>query len=195
MAVQESTDVLVRHREALVVDASRRWTLDDLWGFPDDGLRREIIDGVLYVSPLARLRHQRVVIKFGRRLGEWEDVHGGQVYPGLNVDLPSGSHLEPDAVFLAPGNEVYDDALGITDAPDVAVEVSSPSTRRYDLGDKREEYARHGVGEFWFADLDEDAVLVFPGGRGEPRRFERGDVLTSDLLPGLELDVDDLLAP
>ena len=186
---------MVSKREQLVVDASRRWTLDDLWGFPRDGHRREIIDGVLYVSPLARLRHQRVTIKFGRRLGEWEDVHGGQVYPGLNVDLPDGSHLEPDVVFLAPGNEVYEDVLGISDAPDIVVEVSSPSTRRYDLGDKREEYARHGVGEFWFADLDEDAVLVFPGGCGEPRRFGRGDVLTSDRLPGLALDVDDLLAP
>jgi Uma2 family endonuclease len=114
--------------------------------------------------------------------------------PRLNVDLPTASHLEPDVAFFAPGHEVWRDALLPEASPDIVVEVSAPSTRRYDLGVKREEYAAHGVGEFWFVDLDEQLVLVFSDGVNEPVRYARGEAVTTELLPGFTLPVDNVLA-
>lgn len=77
------------------------------------------------------------------------------------------------------------------------VEVSSPSTRSYDLGVKRERYAAAGAPEFWFVDLEADQVRVWAtssGGYGQHAVHGRGEVITTDLLPGLAVDIDDVLA-
>ncbi len=178
------------------VRAERHYTVADLDDFPDDGQRREIIDGVLYVTPAARVRHQWVVGEIFARLHEWTTTHGGYVLPGANVDIV-GAHLEPDVVLLAPGR-VLTDTVSITDAPELVVEVSSPSTKAYDMGPKRARYAREATAEFWFVDLDRDVVLVsrLAGERwyGEPESFRPGDMLTTPLLPGLVLPVAEVLA-
>jgi Uma2 family endonuclease len=71
---------------------------------------------------------------------------------------------------------------------------SSPPTRHYDLRVKREECAAHGVGEFWFVDPDEQAVFVYSDGASEPTRYERGGTVLTDLLPGLTVLIDEVLA-
>lgn len=175
--------------------ATTRYTLDDLWDFPDDRKRRELIDGVLYVTPQARVRHQRVIFKITHRIGDWVDEHGGDVFGPANVDLAFDTHFEPDVVFLTPEHAPAE-GLAVTFPPDLLVEVSSPSTRSYDLGVKRRAYERHGVTEYWFADLVAEEILVHrlrDGRYGEPARYGRGGTFTSALLPGLVLDVDDLL--
>lgn len=172
------------------------YSLSDLWELPDDGRRRELVGGVLYVTPRPRTRHQQVVLRLGCRLLEWADVHGGQVFPGVNVDPDEATHFEPDVAVLRPGREV-DDVLSLTRPPDLVVEVSSPSTRDYDLGVKRERYVAAGASEFWFVDLEADQVLVWTasgGGYGPPAVHDRREVVTPDLLPGLAVDVDDVLA-
>lgn len=180
--------------EELLVDRSRHWTLEELDALPRDGRRREILDGILYVSPMPRRKHQRVLGEVFYHFRQWEGLHGGQAYvAGLEVDLVDGSHLEPDVAFLVPGREVTADVRSLIDAPDLVVEVSSPSTKRYDAGLKRERYAAHGVREYWIVDLDAEAVLVYRGGVGTPDRHKRGTAFSSVLLPGLVLDVDDLL--
>jgi Uma2 family endonuclease len=169
---------------------------DDRWDFPDDGKRRELIDGVLYVTSAPRRRHQWVVTMLTYRIMEWIEQHGGKVYPTVNVDFEPYTHFEPDVAFIRPEHDDGLEGLGYDFPPDVVVEVSSPSTRRYDLGVKLERYGREGAPEFWFVDLDSDEVLVHrlrpEGGYGEPERYGRGDSFTSPQLPGLTLDVGDL---
>ncbi len=177
------------------VRAERRYTVADLGGFPDDGKRREIIDGVLYVTPSPRIRHQWVVGEIFARLRAWTGSHGGHVLPGANVDVAEDTHLEPDVVLLAPGRALPD-TVALREAPDLVVEVSSPSTSAYDTGPKRSRYARAGTAEFWFVDLHREVVVVWrlAGERwyGEPLSHGRGDVVTTPLLPGLEVPVREL---
>jgi Uma2 family endonuclease len=81
-------------------------------------------------------------------------------------------------------------------APDLVVEVSSPSTRRLELVRKRELYERFGVPEYWYVDLDADRVEIYRldvGGYGKPRILVRGDVLKSPEVPGFALKVADVL--
>ncbi|MDP9405894.1 MAG: Uma2 family endonuclease [Actinomycetota bacterium] len=173
-----------------------RYTVDDLWDFPDDGKRRELIDGVLYVTPMARSRHQRVVGWLTYRLAAWVEEHGGDVFPGVNVDLDERTHLEPDVAFVRPGRDVGD-VLSLHEPPDLVVEVSSPSTKSYDVGVKRDRYADAGAPEFWFVDLDRDTVLVSrqtDAGYADPVTYARGDVIRTEVAPGLVIDVDDILA-
>ena len=82
-------------------------------------------------------------------------------------------------------------------APDLAVEILSPSTRSRDERLKRNVYERTGVQEYWLVDPDGDAIEVFiraGDGFAQPRRFSRGEMLTTRLLPGLELPLDRILA-
>jgi Uma2 family endonuclease len=176
---------------AETVDTNRRYTLADIYAFPDDGRRYEIIDGVLHVTPLARRRHQRVVMRLSYHLEGWAEEHGGTVYPGVNVDLADDTHLEPDAVYSTSEDTT---GLAFTHAPELVVEVSSPSTKSYDLGAKKARYVAEGVVEFWFVDLDQDTVTRFTRA-GDETRHARGEQVRTPLLPGLVLDVDDLLGP
>ena len=71
-----------------------------------------------------------------------------------------------------------------------------PARRSRDQRLKRDVYERTGVQEYWLVDPDGDAieVLVRAGdGFAQPRRFSRGEMLTTRLLPGLELPLDKIL--
>jgi Uma2 family endonuclease len=86
----------------------------------------------------------------------------------------------------------------VRSAPDVVVEVSSPSTRRLELVRKRELYERFGVPEYWYVDLDADRVEVHRLESGRftvPEILARSDTLRSDQTPGFSIAVDDLLGP
>jgi Uma2 family endonuclease len=172
----------------------------DLAGFPDDNLRRELIDGELVVTPAPRVRHQSVVTRLAARLFAHAEQHGGEVFVApLDVLFTDSDVVEPDVLYVAPEHVDRLEERFLRGAPDIAVEVSSPSTRRLELVRKRELYERHGVAEYWYVDLDVDRVEIFRldehGRYPSPVLLGRGDLLTSPLLASLELTVDDLLGP
>jgi len=174
-------------------------TYEDLRAFPEDSLRREIIDGELFVTPAPSLRHQDVVLRLGSRLLAYCEHRGGRVFVApTDVYLSDVSVVEPDVVYVRPENAGRLQRDFVRSAPDLVVEVSSPSTRRVDLGRKRELYERFGVPEYWFVDLDADRVEVY-GLQGDrfapPTVLTRSDTLESPDIPGFVLPVDDLLGP
>ncbi len=176
----------------------RGLTRADLDRFPDDGLRRELIDGELFVSPHGRLRHQELILRLGSRLLAYAEERGGRAAAEPNVDFSQTTHLEPDIALVLLGRHDRAGYKGFEGAPNLVVEVSSPSTRRYDLIRKRAVYEREGVPEFWFVDLEHDQIQAYrldDGRYGEPLIADRGDTLTSPLLPGLALDVNAALGP
>src|SRR5438105_13054432 len=85
--------------------------------------------------------------------------HGGQVFVApTDVYLSDASVVEPDVLYLRPENVSRVESRLVRSAPDVVVEVSSPSTRRLELVRKRELYERFGRPEHWFVDLDADRL-------------------------------------
>ena len=176
-------------------------TYDDLVEmFPeDDKTFRELIDGELVVSPPPTLRHQRVVLNLGAGLHEWCAEHGGETFVApTGVFLSESNFVEPDVLFVSQEHLDRLDKPFVRGAPDLVVEVSSPSTRRVELVRKRELYERFGVREYWYVDLDGDRVEVFrleAGGYGPAREVRRGEVLDSPEIPGFSIAVDDLLGP
>jgi Uma2 family endonuclease len=173
-------------------------TVADLDRFPSDGLRRELIDGELFVSARPALRHQRVMARLITMLTQYCDEHGGEAVTEPNNDYSVRDHVEPDITLVRAEHFDRLTERGVQGPPDVLAEISSPSTRGYDLIRKRAFYEREGVAEYWFLDLDEDVVVVHrlrDGRYGKPVFFARGDTVTSPLLPGLALDVDLLLGP
>jgi Uma2 family endonuclease len=172
---------------------------DDLRAFPEDNLRRELIDGELIVTPAPSTRHQDVVLRLGASLLDWTRANGGKVYVApTDVFFSDSNVVEPDVLFVAPENVHRVERAFVRSAPDLVVEVSSPSTRRLEIVRKRELYERFGVPEYWYVDLEVDRVEVVrleAGRYGTPALYGRADRLESPLIPGFAVEVDDLLGP
>lgn len=178
----------------------------DLDRFDDDERHKyELIDGVLYVSPKGVPRHQLVATRIARRLLDHTDAHGGVAIVEPDVYYTERDFVIPDVVVLSAEAWERVGATAIDVPPDLVVEVSSPSTRRRDLTVKLELYERQGVPEYWFVDLDADRIEAYrlPAAEpadatagsvyGAPVLAGRGERLRPPGLPGLAVDVDDVL--
>jgi Uma2 family endonuclease len=177
------------------VPVATGYTYADLERFPEDGTRREVIGGDLYVTSAPAPRHQRVVVKITLALGAYEQEHGGSVFTGpIDVYFSERDIVEPDVIFVAAGRVDILEERFVRGAPDLIVEVSSPSTRRLDVGRKRDMYERNRVAEYWFVDLDTEVVEVHTlhEGRYEATRCASGDTIASRALWGLRLPVDEI---
>jgi Uma2 family endonuclease len=125
--------------------------------------------------------------------------HGGKVYVApLDVFFSDTNIVEPDVLFVLAENIAKIEKRFVRSAPDIVVEVSSPSTRRLELVRKRELYERFGVPEYWYVDLDADRIEVYRQtgeGFASPIFLRREDTLETPLLPGFSVPVDGVLGP
>jgi len=173
-------------------------TWHDVQQLPDDGNRYEAIAGELYVTPAPSLRHQTIVVRLLFGLGRLlvEPAYGRAWPAPLGVWFPATDEgVQPDIVFVSNERRGRLAPEGIRGAPDLVVEVLSPTTARRDTGVKRVLYERHGVGEYWIVDHEARAVDVWRFA-AEPRheRFvESLPVRVSDTLVG-EIDLAELFA-
>ena len=187
------------------VRSTTRLTYDDLVAmFPDeDGVRRELIDGALFVTPSPFIQHQRLVQRLALSLGNHLEAHPdqGEVFTApLDVVMTPHDVVEPDVLIALGDQRDILTAKHVHGAPGIVVEVLSPSTRKRDLTIKRQLFDREGVREYWIVDPDRNSVVVF-------RRAADGSLpltvtldakdaatLTTSLLPGWQLSLERLFA-
>jgi Uma2 family endonuclease len=139
-------------------------TMADLEALPGN-VKGEILDGVLYVHPRPRSRHQDRIGDLGHDLrGPFQRGRGGPggwwILPEPGLELPGSPEVSPD---LAGWRRERMPALPegpLTVVPDWVCEILSPSTRAYDVRIKRAFYARAGVRWLWYVDLDARTVAV-----------------------------------
>jgi Uma2 family endonuclease len=174
-------------------------TYEDLLAFPEDNLRRELINGELIVTAAPGTRHQRVVKELVVALAAYERAHGGEVLPApYDVFFSDVNVVEPDVIFVTAENLRRLEERFLRGAPDLVIEVSSPSTRRLELRRKLELYQRFAVPEYWYVDLEADRVEVYRLAEGSyrtPILLRRGDTLDSPLLPDFSIELGSLLGP
>jgi len=187
------------------VRSTAKLTYDDLVAmFPDeDGVRRELIDGALFVTPSPFIQHQRLVQRLALSLGNHLEDHPdqGEVFTApLDVVMTPHDVVEPDVLIALGDQRDILTAKHVHGAPGIVVEVLSPSTRKRDLTIKRQLFDREGVREYWIVDPDRNSVVVF-------RRAADGSLpltvtldakdaatLTTSLLPGWQLSLERLFA-
>ncbi len=183
----------------MATEPKTRYTYIDLASFPDDNLRREIIDGELVVTAAPATRHQRAVLEIGAALLAYTKAHGGDVFVApTDVYLANDNVVEPDVLFVDRANLPKVEEQLVRGAPSVVVEVSSPSNRRVEIVRKLELYQRFGVPEYWYVDLQADRIEIHrlvEGRYGVPSLLRRGDTITSEQVPGFQLSVDEILGP
>ena len=159
--------------------------------FPDDGMRYEIVDGELYVSAAPSKRHQRLLRRLLRLIDDHVSPGGpGEVFLGpVDVWLSDVDRVQPDLVYLSAARlSLYGERI-LEGAPDLLVEVASPSTRVADLVAKRDRFQHNGVREYWLADPDSKTLTILCLLDGRYVEHPR-----SLVLPGLTIDVPALMA-
>jgi Uma2 family endonuclease len=134
----------------------------DLERAPEDGRRYELYDGEVYVVPAPIPRHQRVQMRLVQWLDEYaESVGGFAVCSPIDIVFSDYDVLQPDVVFFGPARaHLVDLDRAIRHAPDLCVEILSPSTEATDRGRKLQVFARYGVPEYWIVDPGAEVIEV-----------------------------------
>jgi Uma2 family endonuclease len=165
---------------------------------PEDGRLYEAIDGDLYVTPAPKPRHGRIAVNLLHallRLLE-EPGHGLLFTAPTGVEFPDTEEgVQPDILFIAKERL---DIIGddwISGAPDLVIEILSPSTAKRDRTLKLNLYQRQGVPEYWIVDPDTNTVEVWTTGSTGPVTYsERLPVRVGDTVVG-EIDLANIFPP
>jgi Uma2 family endonuclease len=171
----------------------RAWPEDERW---------ELIDGQAHaMTPAPAPLHQEVVVGLLRVLDVFFRVQGCKVYVApLDVRLPdyveqsdddTPTVVQPDLLVVCDPRKV--DSLGVRGAPDLVVEVLSPSTAYRDETDKLLLYERHGVREYWIVNPRTGRVVVHALNKfcvyGKPIVYLNTETLRSMAFPDLRVDL------
>ena len=174
------------------------FTYDDYLAI-DDGNRYEIIEGVLFLTPSPGIIHQHVVSKIETVIRDFvEKTNLGMVLIApLDVVLDKSMVLQPDVLFVSRERYHIITASCLKGGPDLVVEVISPSSGVRDRIKKSKIYRRYGVKEYWLVDPGARTVEVLAEGeRGwfVAGAYDEEEILTSPLLPGLQVKLKELFA-
>ncbi|HEX9766352.1 MAG TPA: Uma2 family endonuclease [Nitriliruptorales bacterium] len=183
----------------MATSATRMLTFEEWATRPETSRIEELIDGELVVTE-PRWNHQVVVLAIGAALREHAQRVGDGVVPApFGIRTGERTVVQPDLVYFR--RERIDFAGSdhrTTSAPDLVVEVLSPSNRAHDLVRKRRIFEQHGIREVWFVDVDapriEQLTRGAEGSFGRPIVHEPGDTLTSTAIEGLTVDVAGVLS-
>lgn len=169
-------------------------TYEDYMRLPETMLRCELIGGFVVREPAPIYIHQAVVGNLYRLLYDEACRTGGMVLLSPFDTVLSREDryvVQPDLIYLAPESLSALTPKNLQGAPDLAVEIVSPTSRRKDLVLRRNIYAHFGIREYWIVDPQErviEVLALWPGG-GEPLgRFRPGEPIRSRVLPAFHAD-------
>jgi Uma2 family endonuclease len=173
-------------------------TWQELADLPDDGMRHELVRGVLLTMPPPKVPHGKLGRKIGRSLDRHVDTHGlGEVYMneiGYLLTSRPDTVRAPDVAFLSTEHlvqmgEVEDYFPG---SPDLVVEVVSPNDRLTKVAEKVAEWLEHGARLVFVVNPRRQTVDVHRPGQ-PTKTLGMDDVLDGeDVVPGWTLAVRDL---
>ncbi|MEJ5338334.1 MAG: Uma2 family endonuclease [Aquificaceae bacterium] len=176
------------------MEVKTKLTTEEFFKLYPEESRVELIDGEVYEMPAPSFVHQEVVARIfiPMRLYSEESRLGKVVFSPIDVVLDEGNVLQPDIVFVSDAGRIGKNIQG---APDLLVEVVSPSTLIRDLTDKMKIYERNGVQEYWIVFPLEKAIIVYTlspeGYELFSSAVEKGKV-RSKALKGFELEVEEV---
>jgi len=168
------------------------FTWDDYRSWPDDE-RWELIRGYPYaMTPSPRFRHQAICMAIASELYASLRNKPCTVVPApMDVKLSDADVVQPDVLVVCDPSKIRD--THIEGAPDVVVEVTSPSSTSHDRMRKLALYAQYGVKEYWIITPHPHLVevLLLDGDSYRIHSvFTKADTLTSPTLPGLEIALE-----
>ena len=167
----------------------RKVTYQDYLTWPD-AERWEIINGEAWaMTPAPSIRHQRIVGRLFARLAQHFSAGPGIPFVSpIDVVLDETNIVQPDIILVCNPDIITE--ANIQGAPDLAMEVVSPSTKLIDKREKKRLYERFGVREYWIIYPDDELVdrfllenKLFRG----PDTFNWDEIISPGLFPDLEI--------
>ena len=177
----------------MATETAVRLTYDDYANMPDDE-RYELIDGELIMAAAPNMTHQGIVTRLAWQLMPAERSGLGRVFVApSDVVLSAHDVVQPDLLFVLRENAHIITDANVQGAPDLVVEILSPSTSRRDWNEKRDLYAKYGVKELWIADPDARIVWVMTlrddGEYEAPVMYRDTQTFSSPTLAGVTIDL------
>lgn len=167
-------------------------TIEDLMKIPKDGMKYELVDGEILVSP-AGMRHSEIALRIGALIWEFLRTHPvGRVYSeNVGIQFPSGNVRSPDVTFVR--NEKLPDGQSPDTygkvIPDLAVEVLSPNDRMREVGRKIGEFFENGVPLVWLVDPAQQTVTIYRSLSNAEQRTVNDTIDAEPVLPGFSVPV------
>lgn len=173
----------------------RAWTRAEVLALPDDGMRHELFDGELVVTPAPRRTHEIVVGRLHEEIRPYVAAHLlGHLFI-VAADLPlRGTQVAQPDLFVLPHLR-FDEDWGNAPVPLLIAEVLSPSTARYDRGLKRRSFQKAGVPEYWIVDVEARLIERWrPGDRRPEVALEHLQWQPREDVAPLDVDINRVLA-
>ena len=171
--------------------ARKLMTADELMLLPDNGYRQELVRGELIEMPPPGKAHGVISHRFGLSIGSYADINDyGTVGDNHGYELESNPDTvrAPDVAWYGPGHSAE-----LTDgypeqAPDLAVEIKSPSDTPRMVAERAQMWLDFGSREVWYGDPETTTVTRYQPGQ-PPEVLGEDDVLDGgDLLPGFSIE-------
>ncbi|MBI5562343.1 MAG: Uma2 family endonuclease [Deltaproteobacteria bacterium] len=175
------------------LDCKRRYAYADYYAINDDN-RYEVMEGTLMMVPAPNIKHQRISGRIYRVMANFVSNNGlGEVFDApTDVVLSDDVVVQPDILFISGERAAIIGEQAVMGAPDLVVEISSPSSSFNDSVRKKEIYQRFGVKEYWLVFPEEKAIEIMTLEHGLYREFcsakDEGTV-SSKIFPGFEVDL------
>lgn len=146
----------------------------------------QLIDGEVIIGMPPVLKHQRIVRMVLIFLDMIAKQTGGEALSSpIEVYLDDDNVYEPDVLYLVPDSNCQLGEKRLKGAPDLVVEVLSPSTAKYDRHEKYQAYEQHGVREYWIIDPLHETIEIWWLDQGKFKRqgaFSTKDTVQSKVL-------------
>jgi Uma2 family endonuclease len=181
--------------QTATIDRSKEWTVEEFMQLEESNLLCELINGEVFMSPAPSFTHQIVSGNLYDLLKAFARKNGGvALFSPVDVILDRKNVFQPDLLYVAKENLGIISERGLNAAPDLAVEIISPSNSFKDRNQKRKLYQKFGVKEYWIIDPGNLTLEIYDFSMEDtPILYlvEEGTV-TSKLLTGLCFNFKDL---
>ena len=177
----------------LIAEEKKKYTVKD-YDLLEEGAPFQLINFDLVMSPSPLAVHQQILFNLSEiivlyninsRTGQW-------MYAPMDVKFDDGNVLQPDILFISEERKAELIKDRVEGAPDLIIEILSPSNAYYDLRQKKELYEKYGVKEYIIIDpiaQNADLYILKEGVYQLNQKAQKLEQLNSVLLPGLAIDL------
>ncbi|MFC1757862.1 Uma2 family endonuclease [Planctomycetota bacterium] len=173
-------------------DSGTKFGYREYCGLPEDGNRHEIIGGDHVMNPAPNTYHQRISVNLCFQLYAKVQQPGLGIVFSAPTDVQLGEYdiVQPDLLVVMNSQRNIVTPTKVKGAPDLIVEIISPSTEQADRTRKKDLYCRSGVSEYWIVVPDDHQLEQWVLDENAFRQIETdGTSVKAQFLDGVEIDL------
>ncbi|HMV08305.1 MAG TPA: Uma2 family endonuclease [Cyclobacteriaceae bacterium] len=180
--------------QTVKIDRTKNWTVEDYLLLGEANTPCQLINGELIMSPAPNPEHQRVLAKIFKLIDRFST--GETFFAPIDLFIDQKNVFQPDLIYISPEKANIVSKRGIEGAPDLIVEILSPSNIFTDRNQKKFTYQKIGVKEYWIVDPANKTLEIYKHDQADqntPSLYVAGEgEVTSSVLPNLKFDLKEI---